>query len=132
MRFRDLKPYEAPRSLADLRGPYNHAIITLGRSVWWVGDGRIDLDSDAMTQTAYQALLSEGTRDDQAANVNARRLGELWPTLRVDSRVRELWESRFAELGGACATPARSAGHVLYRDVKPYAVPSLLDELHGP
>lgn len=47
---------------------------------------------------AYQALLSEGTAEVQTRLLNKRLLIAVWPELSLDSRVRDLWESRFVEL----------------------------------
>ncbi|BDR55224.1 hypothetical protein KIMH_13350 [Bombiscardovia apis] len=98
IRFRDIKPYEAPDSLDDLQGPYVGQ-IQLQHTVWWVpGDRIIDLKSVGQRHMAYQALLAEGRVTDQLAGLNAQRLIEDWTELHLDVRVRELWQSRFPEL----------------------------------
>lgn len=49
---------------------------------------------------AHQVLLAEElVKDqDQAEGLNAHRLKEEWPNLRMDRRVRQPWEGRFPEL----------------------------------
>lgn len=96
--FRDVKPYEVPDSVDKLRGPAG-GVVELSHSVFWApGGGRIDLDEPGGTEMAYQAVLAEGTVNDQIAALNRERLIELWPELMLDHRVRQLWEGRFPEL----------------------------------
>ena len=98
VRFRDLKPYWIVDSLDELRGPYS-GTITLSHSVRWLGDRHdVPVDSAGRRAMAYQALLSEGTDEEQARLLNKERLLESWPQLRMDNRVRSLWENRFPVL----------------------------------
>lgn len=100
LRFRDLKPYEAPESLLELNGPRT-GLVTLPLRIRWVpGDRTYDVDNDAQAQIVYQAVLAEGTAADQRSFLNAQRLIELWPTLHLDQRVVELWQGRFGGLRG--------------------------------
>jgi len=96
--FKDVKPYFAPASLRDLRGPRS-GVIALPHDVRWApGDGCIDLDAPGGTQVAYQALLSEAAVEVQCALLERDRLVRFWPLLRLPARVRSLWETRFPEL----------------------------------
>lgn len=99
--FRDIKPYEAPASLDELSGPRD-GVIDLPHSVRWQAD-RIGVDVGVLgwRRMAYQALLAEGTVDEQRRLMNRERLIEIWPLLNMDVRVRELWEGRFPELQAA-------------------------------
>ena len=45
-----------------------------------------------------QALLAEGTADEQRRLMNRDRLIETWPILNMDPHVRALWEGRFPRL----------------------------------
>ena len=94
VRFRDVKPYDAPASLDELRGPYDGP-IDLPHSVRWQAD-RFDVDVSNLgwRRMAYQALLAEGTADQQRRLMNRDRLIEAWPILNMDPRVRGLWEKR--------------------------------------
>lgn len=96
-RFRDLKPYDVVASLDELRGPARGP-ISLPRWVRWQADGDVDVDDPGGLRMAYQALLSEGTAEVQARLLNKQLLITVWPSLSLDSRVRDLWESRFLEL----------------------------------
>lgn len=98
VRFRDTKPYDAPESLDELRGRYD-GTIDLPHSVRWQAD-RLGVNVSVLgwRRMAYQALLAEGTADEQRRLMNRDRLTELWPTLNMDRRVRDLWEGRFPEL----------------------------------
>ena len=98
MRFRDLKPYDVPGSLAELRGPYS-GLIDLPHGVRWQDDRLVvDVSNEGWRRMAYQALLAEGFVDEQRELLNRERLIEIWPVLHMDRRVRELWEGRFSEL----------------------------------
>ncbi len=98
VRFRDVKPYAVPASLEDLRGPCS-GLIELPHHVRWLDD-RFGVDVGVLGRRvmAYQALLSEATVEEQQRFLNAELLIETWPQLRMDRRVRELWESRFPVL----------------------------------
>jgi hypothetical protein len=96
--FRDIKPYEAPGSLADLRGPATD-VVELPHSVLWApGSERVDLQEPGDINRAYQAVLCEGTATDQIHLLNRQRLITVWPDLMLPVRVRDLWESRFPQL----------------------------------
>lgn len=98
IRFRDIKPYSIPDSLDSLSGPYS-GVVKLSHSVRWApGDGAVDVGTFGGARLAYQALLAEGQVSDQLAGLNANRLIEMWPSLNLDPRVRELWESKFPQL----------------------------------
>ncbi|MDO4259038.1 MAG: transcriptional regulator [Actinomycetaceae bacterium] len=98
IRFRDLKPYDAPVSLDDLCGPYD-GLIDLPHSVRWQADRLgVDVSNLGWRRMAYQALLAEGTAEEQCRLINRDRLLDMWPILNMDPRVRDLWERRFSEL----------------------------------
>lgn len=101
-RFRDIKPYEVVGSLEDLHGP---AQGTIRLPIWvrWIDDGDIDVADLGGVRVAYQALLAEGVEEIQAQLMNKHTLIRVWPQLSLDSRVRELWETRFPELMAARA-----------------------------
>lgn len=96
--FRDIKPYEAPTSWADLTGP-SHGTVALPHSVFWApGGGLVDLDAPGVLPMAYQAVISEGTAADQARLLNRDRLREVWAELVLPRRARQTWEERFPAL----------------------------------
>ena len=96
--FRDVKPYEAPASLDDLRGPAG-GVVELPHSVLWApGGDEVDLDQPGGVGLAYRAVLAEGSVDDQVRLLNRDLLLAAWRDLLLPSRVRELWEGRFPEL----------------------------------
>ena len=102
--FRDVKPYEAPDSLDQLRGPAS-GVVELSHSVLWApGGGRVDLDEPGGLAMAYQALLAEGTVKEQCSILNCDRLLLVWADLMLPPRVRDLWEGRFPELRRSAAT----------------------------
>jgi hypothetical protein len=96
--FRDVKPYEAPEALTQLRGPGSGLLALPGR-VYWGPEPLINLDvRDGSERMAYQAVISEGSAEDQIMLLDHGLLVELWPRLVLPRRVRELWETRFPEL----------------------------------
>ncbi|MBE6477727.1 MAG: transcriptional regulator [Propionibacteriaceae bacterium] len=98
VRLRDTKPYEAPDSLDELRGPHD-GTIDLPHAVRWQPDRfAVNVNEPGWRRMAYQALLAEGTAEEQRRLVNRTRLIETWPILTMDPRLRELWEDRFPEL----------------------------------
>ena len=95
--FRDIKPYDAPDSLSELRGPRS-GVVVLPPWIYWGPNPIIDLGSKGDVIKAYQATTQEGRTDDQVQILNRDLLIEIWPELRMPSRVRGLWEGRFPEL----------------------------------
>lgn len=97
VRFRDIKPYAVVDDLDELQGPRT-GVIELPHRVFWQHDTRFDLTTFGGARTAYQELLAEGQKKDLVQFLNRELLVRIWPQLRLDPRVRELWESRFPEL----------------------------------
>ena len=98
VRFRDIKPCDAPAALDELHGLYV-GVIDLPHAVRWQADRfGVDVSVVGWRRMAYQALLAEGTADEQRRLMNRDRLIETWPILSMDPRVRDLWEGRFPEL----------------------------------
>jgi len=97
VRVHDVKPYDAPASLDDLRGPRDGELV-LPHHVHWGPRREVNFSSEGDVLTAYQATISEGMVVDQVMILNRSLLLELWPELILSARVRSLWESRFPEL----------------------------------
>src|SRR5690625_1407159 len=94
--FRDVKPYHAPGSLADLRGPTSGRVF-LPKTVWWApGDGWIDIDEPGGTSLAYRVVITEGQPENQIAVLNAETLKKIWGDLVLPERVRVMWETKFS------------------------------------
>lgn len=98
--FRDVKPYEAPADLAELRGPATGR-LELPRTVYWGPSSSVDLAVPGDVVRAYQAALQEATALEQCALLSRERLVAVWPELALPPRVRALWEGRFPELASA-------------------------------
>jgi len=97
--FRDVKPYYAPQSLKDLKGP-SCGVLEMPHSLLWSSMDSIDLDIPGGIPMAYQAILSEGTSEEQEFLLNKEILLEHWHELMLPLRVRVLWETRFPMLKG--------------------------------
>ncbi|MCI1748210.1 MAG: transcriptional regulator [Acidipropionibacterium sp.] len=106
LRFRDVKPIEAPDSLDELHGPATGAVTLPLRLRWVPGDRTYDVGETGGARVVYQAVLAEGTVEDQRQFLNRIRLIELWPDLNLDKRVIQLWEGRFPQLHGLAWTPS--------------------------
>ena len=97
--FRDIKPYHTPRSLTDLNGP-SCGVLEMPHSVLWNSMHSVDLDIPGGIPMAYQAILSEGTPEEQESLLNRDVLYQHWRELMLPVRVRTLWETRFPSLKG--------------------------------
>ena len=97
VRVQDVKPYDAPVSLDDLRGPRDGELV-LPHHVHWGPRRDVNLSRKGDVLTAYQATISEGMVVDQVMILNRSLLLELWPELILSAHIRSLWESRFPEL----------------------------------
>lgn len=97
VRIQDVKPYDAPLSLDELRGPRS-GTVELPGWVYWGPNPAVDLGAEWGVIKAYQATIQEGSTDDQVQILNRDLLITIWPELRMPSRVRQLWEGRFPEL----------------------------------
>lgn len=97
VRFQDVKPYDAPIHLDELRGPAS-GTVQLPPWVYWGPNPMMDLDVDGDAIMAYQATIQEGRTVDQVQILNRDRLVAMWPELNLPPRARQLWESRFPEL----------------------------------
>ena len=98
--YRDIKPYDMPERLEDLRGP-SGGQLTLPVNVYWGPWSVVDLDIHSDVVKAYQATLREGRVGDQVILLNRDLLVRIWPELMLPARVRQLWESRFPQLSVA-------------------------------
>jgi hypothetical protein len=58
------------------------------------------LDIPGGIPMAYQAILSEGTPEEQECLLNGEVLFRYWHDLVLPARVRALWETRFPTLKG--------------------------------
>ncbi|TIH36189.1 transcriptional regulator [Subtercola vilae] len=97
IRFQDVKPYDAPEQLEDLRGPASGA-LRLPPWIYWGPNPAVDLSALWGATKAYQATIQEGTVEDQVKILNRDVLISVWAELNLPPRARQLWESRFPEL----------------------------------
>jgi hypothetical protein len=98
--YGDGKPYIVADDLGALRGPTG-GTVTLPHHLDWSGRSTYDLDRPARLSSMYKAVLNEaGTIQDLRDWLDKRVLIDLWPTLWLPRRLRQLWESRFPELTG--------------------------------
>jgi len=95
--YKDIVPYDTPTSLDSLRGPAT-GVLDLPITVYWGPRQRFDLQEAADLETAYQALVRDGTTADQEALLNEGLLRRLWPELMLPERCRRTWEDRFPDL----------------------------------
>jgi len=98
--YRDVIPYDTPSSLAALVGPAE-GVLTLPVAVYWGPDATVDLSTADGLEKAYENLVREGTSRQQELLLNADLLRRVWPQLRLPTRCRDLWQTRFPELAAA-------------------------------
>jgi hypothetical protein len=97
--YRDTKPYHTPRSLTSLKGP-SRGLLAIPHSVFWSPERSVNLDVPGGIPMAYQAILSEGTSEEQESLLNEDVLCRYWDELVLPVRIRTLWETRFPALKG--------------------------------
>jgi hypothetical protein len=71
-----------PRRLEELQGPWQ-GVVVLPVHLSWYGHREFDVASQKSRLQLYSILLSQGRQGDLVRLVNARRLAEDWPALRV-------------------------------------------------
>jgi len=71
-----------PRRLDDLGGPYQ-GVVVLPIHLTWGGVRDFDVGSERPRLQLYSIVLSQGRPGDMVRLLNARRLAEDWPQLRV-------------------------------------------------
>jgi hypothetical protein len=97
--FKDVVPYDTPSSISALRGPAS-GVIELPLAIYWGPSRRYNLSDRHDLQSAYQALVREGTPEIQEAMLNEKLLRHVWPALMLPERCRRTWERRFPDLRG--------------------------------
>jgi hypothetical protein len=98
--YGERKPYLVAESLDELTGP-TEGTVSLPKHLDWSGDATYALDRPARLATMYRTVLNEaGSIEDLKTWLNGRVLAELWPTLWLPAKVRQLWEGRFPQLAG--------------------------------
>ncbi|HEX6869755.1 MAG TPA: hypothetical protein VF163_01545 [Micromonosporaceae bacterium] len=96
--YGDRKPYVVADNLGDLRGPTG-GTVTLPPQLDWSGRASYDLDRPARLASMYKVVLNEARTVEDLRNwLDQRVLIELWPTLWLPPRLRQLWERSFPEL----------------------------------
>lgn len=92
------KPYVIADSLGGLHGPTSGS-VTLPRHLDWSGDAVYNLDKPARLASMYKTVLNEAASvDDLNAWLDKQTLLQVWPSLWLPPRLRQLWEHRFAAL----------------------------------
>ncbi len=71
-----------PGRLDDLHGPWQ-GVVVLPIHLTWGGVREFDVGSERPRLQLYSIVLSQGRPGDMARLLNARRLAEDWPQLRV-------------------------------------------------
>ena len=96
--IRSGKPYDAPLSLDDLRGPKTGSIELPIHIFWAPGSKSVKLDERGGVDLAYRSVIAEGTVEDQKSILNKDILVERWPNLLLPIEAVKLWQERFPEL----------------------------------
>jgi len=109
-----------PGRLEDLHGPWQ-GIVVLPVHLSWYGHREFDVAVQGSRLQLYSTLLSQGRQIDLVRLVNAQRLSEDWPQLRVlvSRKVRRTCERKL----GLRAPAARSHTRRPTRGVRPGGMP---------
>jgi hypothetical protein len=100
------KPYVVADNLDDLHGPTS-GTVTLPCHLDWSGDPTHNLDKPARLASMYKTVLNEAaTVDDLNTWLDRQMLLQIWPSLWLPPRLRQLWEHRFAVLAATRTTAA--------------------------
>jgi hypothetical protein len=90
VQFRDVIPYEAPSSLASLRGPAQ-GMLEVPITVHWGPSRVFDLGEARQRRMVYLALVREGTPQVQEELLNETLLRREWAGLILPERCQVLW-----------------------------------------
>jgi hypothetical protein len=96
---------QLPARLDDLHGPWQ-GVVSLPIHLSWYGHREFDVSVQGTRLQLYSTLLSQGRQVDLVRLINAQRLSEDWPQLRVlvSRKVRRTCERKL----GLRAPAARS------------------------
>ncbi len=99
VQFAEIKPYDMPNSLDELRGPGLGGTLYLDHGIMWAPDSReVHLGSMDDVNFAYRAILNEATDVQQQELLNRDLLIAIWPRLSLPLRVMRMWAEQFPEL----------------------------------
>lgn len=101
--FGDVKPFDVPADLDELRGPVGTMVEVLLWVIWSPNPRAMDLANPAVERMVYGAAVVEGTVEIQRSLLNSDRLVALWDDLVLPQRVRTGWEERFPLLASTDA-----------------------------
>src|SRR5215510_2158456 len=88
--YGDRKPYVVVDDLDQLRGP-TRGMVTLPHHLDWSGRADYDLDRPARLASMYKVVLNEASSAaDLRTWLDRRALIEVWPTLWLPPRLREM------------------------------------------
>ena len=90
-RFGETKPYFAPESIFDLRGP-DCGSVKLPHAVYWGPDRWFNLTRRSSLRLFYQTVLQEGSIEDINIYLDREILLSIWNELLLPPRVIHLWE----------------------------------------
>ncbi|WP_431836413.1 hypothetical protein [Cellulomonas sp. Y8] len=97
-RYADHVPYATPRELDDLRGPTS-GVVRVRPHINTGQDPTYDVGDERRLIALYSAVVRDGSAGDQCELLDGATLVRLWPDLRLPRRCRDLWVTRFPELG---------------------------------
>jgi len=76
-----------------------HGVVTLPLRMDWSQQHQYDLDADGDLPLLYETVLNEALHPaDLGELLSGELLAQLWPTVWLPTRVRNLWEARFPQL----------------------------------
>ena len=103
MRFGDLVPYETPRTLDALHGPA-HGTVAAPPNINTSPNPLYDIDQPGQRKALYTATVRDGYPRQQESILNRDILLQLWATLTLPPRCRDIWNARFPALAAIRST----------------------------
>lgn len=90
--------YLVPDAFAGLKGPATGS-VELPLHLDWGPERSYNVDDDGSCSVLYQVTLqNSGSIEEICRIVQAERLTDLWPTMILPARCRQVWETSFPEL----------------------------------
>ena len=98
--YTDGFPYAAPASLDELHGPTSGQ-VRVPAHVDPHPDPVFSLEVESSRRAMYAAVMRAGTVDDQRELLDAGLVRELWPSIHLPARARELWAPLLADVAAS-------------------------------
>lgn len=94
------RQYALAESRGNLDGPTTGEVVLPNRLDHSGGRRTYDLSAPPHVETMYTTVLNEALNQEHLGYLNWEILVDIWPSLRIPNRVRDMWEAAYPELNG--------------------------------